>query len=52
MDADNGHSIQELMGRTLGRFNIVKIVPLITFQQVLESCKKIEEGTFFSQMTE
>jgi hypothetical protein len=52
VDADNGHLIQELMARTLGRFNTVKIVPLITFQQVLESCKKIEEGTFFSQMTE
>jgi len=51
VDADNGHLIQELMARTAGTFNTVKIVPLITFQQVLESCKQIEEGTFFSRDT-
>ena len=51
VDTDNGHLIQELMARTVGTFNTVKIVPLITFQQVLESCKQIEEGTFFSRDT-
>jgi hypothetical protein len=51
VDADNAHLVQELMERTAGRFNTVKIVPLITFQQVLESCKQIEEGTFFSRDT-
>jgi hypothetical protein len=49
VDADNPHLIEELMGRTAGRFNTVKIVPLITFQTVIERCKKIEEGRFFSE---
>jgi hypothetical protein len=30
----------------------MKIVPLITFQDVLETCKKIEEGTFFPKNSE
>jgi hypothetical protein len=47
-DADNAHSIEELMSRGIGRFNTIKIVPLITFQGVLEICKQIEDGTFFS----
>ena len=34
--------------RTAGRFNTIKIVPLVTFQGVIERCKQIEEGTFFS----
>ena len=49
VDADNAHLIQELMERTAGRFNTVKIVPLITFQEVVERLKQIEEGTFFAQ---
>jgi hypothetical protein len=48
VDADNAHLIQEVMARTAVRFNTVKIVPLITFQGVIERCKQIEEGTFFS----
>jgi hypothetical protein len=48
VDADNAHLIEGLMARTAGRFNTVKIVPLVTFQGVLERCKQIEEGTFFS----
>ena len=44
---DNAHLIQDLMTRTVGRFNTIKIVPLITFQEVIESCKKIEDGSFF-----
>lgn len=47
VDADNAHLIQELMSRTAGRFNTLKIVPLITFQDVIDSCKQIEGGTFF-----
>lgn len=47
VDADNAHQIQDVMARTAGRFNTLKIVPLITFQDVLDSCKQIEEGTFF-----
>ena len=35
------------MARTAGRFNTLTIVPLITFQEVIEKCKKIENGTFF-----
>jgi hypothetical protein len=37
------------MEGTAGRFNTVKIVPLITFQEVLERYKQIEEGTVVPQ---
>jgi len=37
---------------TAGRFNTLKIVPLITFQDVIETCRKIEEGTFFPKSSE
>jgi hypothetical protein len=47
VEAENAQSIEELMARTAGRFNTVRIVPLITFQIVLERCQKIEDGTFF-----
>src|SRR5215469_10001953 len=47
--ADNPHLIEELMAKTAGRMNTLKIVLLITFQTVIERCKKIEEGSFFSQ---
>jgi len=47
VDADNGHVIQEVMARTAGKFNTIKIVPLVTFQGVIERCKQIEDGTFF-----
>jgi len=39
--------VEGLMARTAGRYNTVKIVPLVTFQGILERCKQIEEGTFF-----
>jgi hypothetical protein len=45
VDADNAHLIQDLMRRTAGRFNTVRIVPLITFQDVIERCKQIQDGT-------
>jgi hypothetical protein len=47
-DAENAHSIQDLMRRTAGRFNTLKIVPLITFQDVIERCKQIRDGTLSS----
>ncbi|HEY7110759.1 MAG TPA: DUF3303 family protein [Nitrososphaeraceae archaeon] len=46
-EAQNPHLIEDLMARSAGRFNTVRIVPLITFQTVVERCQKIEEGTFF-----
>jgi hypothetical protein len=36
------------VSRTAGRFNTIKIVPLVSFQGIIERCKQIEEGTFFS----
>jgi uncharacterized protein with GYD domain len=48
MEADNAHSIEDLMARTAGRFNTIRIVPLTTFQGVIERCKSIEDGTFFA----
>ena len=51
-EADNAQLIEQLMIMTAGRFNTMKIVPLITFQDVLETCKKIEEGTFFPKNNE
>ena len=51
VDADNAHSIEDLMARTAGRFNTLKIVPLVTFQGIIERCKQIEEGRFFSDAT-
>jgi hypothetical protein len=47
VDADNAGLIEDLMARTAGRFNTIKIVPLVTFQGLIERCKQIEEGTFF-----
>jgi hypothetical protein len=51
-EADNAQLIEQLMIMTAGRFNTMKIVPLITFQDLLETCKKIEEGTFFPKNSE
>jgi hypothetical protein len=45
--AENVQSIEEFMAKTAGRFNSVRIVPLITFQEVIERCKKVEDGTFY-----
>jgi uncharacterized protein with GYD domain len=52
VEADDAHPIEDLMARTAGRFNTIKIVPLVTFQGVIERCKQIEEGTFFSDAVE
>jgi hypothetical protein len=47
VEADNARLIEDLMAITAGRFNTIKIVPLVTFQGLIERCKQIEEGTFF-----
>ena len=47
VEAENAQSIEELMARSAGRFNTVRIVPLVTFREVIERCKLIEGGTFF-----
>ena len=47
VEAENAQSIEEFMAKTAGTFNTVKIVPTITFQDVIERCKKVEDGTFF-----
>jgi hypothetical protein len=50
VEANNPHLIEDLISRGADRFNTIKIVPLITFQTVIERCKKIEEGTFFPEI--
>jgi len=47
VEAENAQVIEDFMARSAGRFNTVTIVPLITFQEVADRCKKIENGTFF-----
>jgi hypothetical protein len=47
VEAENAQSIEEFKAKTAGRFNTVRIVPLITFQEVIERCKKVEEGAFY-----
>ena len=44
-EAENPFIIEELMARTGGRFNTIRIVPLITFQTLIERLKKVEAGT-------
>jgi len=46
VEAENAQSIEEVMAKTAGRFNTVRIVPLITFQEVIERCKKVEMEHF------
>ena len=43
VEANNAHDIENLMVETIGNFNTARIVPLTTFQKVIESCKKKEE---------
>jgi hypothetical protein len=47
VEAENAQSIEEFMAITAGRFNTVRIVPLITFQEVIDRCRKVENGTFY-----
>jgi hypothetical protein len=49
-EEDNPHIIEDLMSRTGGRFNTLRIVPMITFQTLLERCKQVDEGTFFPEI--
>jgi hypothetical protein len=49
VEADNSHIIEEVMSRTAGRFNSIKIVPLTTWQELVERCRSIESGTFFTE---
>ncbi|MGD1834920.1 MAG: DUF3303 family protein [Nitrososphaeraceae archaeon] len=42
VEANNAHDIENLIMKTIGNFNTVRIIPLITFQNVIESCKKKE----------
>jgi hypothetical protein len=51
LEAENAHLIEELMGRTAGRFNTLRIVPLTTFQTLIERLKKVEAGTYFPENT-
>jgi hypothetical protein len=51
-EAEHPHIIEELMARTGGRFNTLKIVPSITFQTLIERCKMVEDGSFFPQTVE
>jgi hypothetical protein len=51
-EAENAQIIEELMSRTAGRFNTLKIVPQITFQTLLERLRKVEEGSFFPENAE
>ena len=48
-EAENAQIIEELMSRTAGRFNTIRIVPQITFQTLLERLRKVEEGLFFTE---
>ena len=50
VDANSADSVEDLMARTAGRFNTIKIVPLTTFRGVIDRCKQIQEGTFFPEV--
>ena len=41
VEADDAHLIQTFIATNLARFNALKIVPLITFSDVIEHCKKL-----------
>ncbi|MDR4511470.1 MAG: hypothetical protein MRJ93_07170 [Nitrososphaeraceae archaeon] len=41
VEADDAHLIQTFFATNLARFNSLKIVPLITFSDVIEHCKKL-----------
>ena len=47
VDSDNAHSIQGFAAITGGRFNTIKIVPLTTFQDVMERVKQAHAGTLY-----
>jgi Domain of unknown function (DUF3303) len=41
VEADDAHLIQSFFATNAGKFNALKIVPLITFSDVIERCKKL-----------
>ena len=41
VEAGDVHLIQSFFATNVGKFNALKIVPLITFSDVIEQCKKL-----------
>ncbi len=42
LDAKDGKTVENLMIQTgIAKFNALKIVPLLTFDDVIEKCKKV-----------
>ena len=41
VEAKDAHTIQSFFAINAGKFNALKIVPLITFSDVIEQCKKL-----------
>jgi hypothetical protein len=41
VEANDVHLIQSFFATNAGKFNALKIVPLITFSDVIEQCKKL-----------
>jgi hypothetical protein len=41
VEADDVNLIQSFFAKNAGKFNALKIVPLITFSEVIEQCKKL-----------
>ena len=42
VEADDVHLIQSFFATNVGKNNALKIVPLITYSDVIDQCKKIE----------
>lgn len=46
LDAKDAQTVENLMIETgVAKFNAVKIVPLLTFKDIIEKCKKIENSS-------
>ena len=46
LDAKDAQTVENLMIETsIAKFNALKIVPLLTFKDVIEKCKKIENSS-------
>jgi hypothetical protein len=42
LDAKDGQTVETLMIQTgIAKFNALKIVPLLTFENVIEKCKQV-----------
>ncbi len=45
VDAEDPHLVEKFcIDGEIAKFNAVKIVPLITFRDVVDKCKKVENG--------